>query len=105
MNQTNRMLVAGLRVLMTQSPGVLTYQGKSVDCYRSAVRDYSRKMDPTGYNETFDNLFVQVLTADIASWSLVPMSSQVILDGDNFIVGQTITTTGAITTIYLRVKR
>ena len=105
MTQTDRMLVAGLRVLMTQSPGVLTYQGTSVDCYRSAVRDYSRKMDPTGYNEVYDNLFVQVLTEDISSWNLVPMSSQVTLDGDAFIVGQTVTTTGAITTIYLRIKR
>lgn len=103
--QVDKMLVAALDKLKKISSGTLTYNGNSCTVYRSAVRDYSRRMGDASYQEMYDNLFIQVETADISSWGLVPMETVVRLDGVQHVIGQTITTTGAVTTIYLRVKK
>lgn len=108
MNQLEAALNTALTYVKALSSGTLNYVSGSTpltaSVYKSFIRDYSREMDNTGYQQTYDNLYVLVKPSDVASWGLKPMTSEVTLDGVAYMTGRTINTTLGYTTIFLRTK-
>jgi hypothetical protein len=74
----------------------------SASVYRSYQRDFTRDMEDAGFNDAFDNLYVLAKTTDVSSWGLLPMTSKVFLDGEQFLIGRTIGTAPGFSQIYLR---
>jgi hypothetical protein len=97
-------LTAGLNKLVELNPGTLTFNGSSITVFKSFLRNQNRSMNEFGYDDSFDDLYVLAKPVDVEGWNLQPMKSQVALDGTNYILGKSTTTTPGYITLWLRRK-
>ena len=100
-------MLSGLIKHTGLSTGSLTYLKNgttpvTASVYKSYQRDTNSDMQDAGFMDSLDNLYVLAKTSDVSGWGLLPMKSQVFLDGQSFQIGRTIGKTNAYWQIYLR---
>lgn len=109
MNSLSSALSAALAKAKQLNSGTLTFVSGSTTVsatvYKSFLKDQNRDIDDAGYQESYDNLYVMATPADVSSWGLQPMTSNVQLDGVPYMVGRTINKTSDYWTIWLRVRK
>jgi hypothetical protein len=98
-------LKEALNLAMSISSGSITYNNKTVVGYKSFLRHQTRDMKEVGFEQMYDDLHMLVKPEDIEEWDLVPSHTQVTVDGVDYIVGRTVTTTPGYVTIFLRLKK
>lgn len=98
-------LSEGLNKLMESNPGSLTYNGQTIVCFKSFLKNQTREMGQFGYDDSYDDLYVLVKPSSIAGWNLQPKKTQLTLDGVDYILGRSTTTTPGYSTLWLRLKK
>ncbi len=102
----NTQLGAGLDKLISISPAVLSYQSGSTTVSASVARSYTRYERRTfknaGVEDTFDDMYVMARPSDVESWGLEALKSQVALDSEPMMIGNTIKKSIAFWKIFLR---
>lgn len=91
--------------------GSLAYTGSdgttyTASVFKSFLTNRSRELRSEGdrYADSIDDLYVLATPSDVSGWNLLPMTSEVSLDGTAYKVGNTTTTTSGFVTIWLRSK-
>jgi len=98
-------LSAGLNKLIELNPATLTNTtGTSITVFKSFLKNQDRKMSEYGYDDSYDDLYVLAKPTDVASWTLEPLKTKVLLDGVQYYLGKTTTTTPGYITLWLRKK-
>lgn len=108
MNALNSLFAAGLSYVKNQASASLTYLSGSTtvsaSVYKSFVREYTRDLKDAGAEQGFDNLYVLASPSAVQNWGLVPMKSNVDLDGVHYTVGRTINKAPGYWTVWLRYR-
>jgi len=109
MNSVADALAAALNKAIGMNSGTLTFvkDGTTVSAtvYKSILKDYNRDPANAGYEETYDNLYVLAKPSDVQDWGLQPMTSEVKLDGVDYMTGRSINKTTSFWTIFLRARK
>ena len=104
MSTIAELLGNALDKLTQLNSGTLTYNGQSVTVFKSFLRNQVRSMSDFGYDDSYDDLYVLVRPESIESWDLQPLKTQLKLDGVDYFLGKTTTTTPGYVTLWLRKK-
>lgn len=91
--------------LMGLNSGNLVFNGNSITVFKSFLRNQVRDMGQFGYDDTYDDLYVLTKPEDIASWNLQPKKSILTLDGTDYVLGRSTTTTPGYVTLWLRLRK
>lgn len=102
-------LTGALNRLKSINSGTLSFvdangNTQSATVFKSYAFTNRREQRETGYEQHYDDLYVMATPADVETWGLTPMSSEVSLDGVAYMVGNNIVKTPVHWQIWLRIK-
>ena len=100
----NQILESALARVMDHSSGTLVANGTSITVYKSYLKTRNRQARDTNYFDSYDDVMVIGYVDDMNSLNIVPEQTNVTLDGDPYIAGQTMTSTPGYVSLWLRKK-